>query len=324
MGALAYTGNSCNVCHGNVNEDGVSDGNRAIDPQNLIYTTREELASYIETYMPKNIAAPSTCVGECAEDIAAYILSWGGGTGPDGDGVIFSDDFEADDNGTQPQQWDALLTHSFGNWDNSPSSSVFALIDSSKAHGGSNSVQIKVDQSTASPSFLVRELPEGTSKVFVRVWVNMDVQLGGGTGDSPGSHSHIVGAMSDFSNNPANEARFGLVDGSRLGGMLFVGDAFTNEAAQDANIPVLANTWTCVEWNLESKAGMDQMRGWVNDEPVFTATAAADWQNNAGEDYAADTLNYIHLGWRPYGSIAQPESIWFDDLVISSERVGCN
>lgn len=274
--------------------------------------------------MPRTLADPSSCVDECAEDIAAYILSWGGDGGPGDEGVIFADNFEADGDGTQPQQWQALLTHSFGNWDNSPSSSVFALIDSSKSHGGNNSVQIKVDQSTASPSFLVRELPEGTSKAFVRVWVNMDVQLGGGTGDNPGSHSHIMGAMSDFSNNPTNEARFGLVDGSRLGGMLFIGDAFTNEAAQEANIPIPPNTWTCVEWKLESKAGMDEMRGWVNDELTFAATAAEHWQNNAGDSFAAETLKYIHLGWRPYGSIEQPESIWFDDVVISSERIGCN
>ena len=324
MGALAYTGNSCTLCHGNVNDLGVSDGSTVIDPQNLRFTSKEELASYIEANMPKLIADPTTCVDECAEDIAAYILSWGSEGGPDGENVIFADDFESDQNDVQPQQWQALLTHSFGNWVNSPSSTVFALTDSSKAHKGSNSVQIKVDQSTAAPSYLVRELPAGTSKVFVRAWVNMDTQLGGGTGDNPGSHAHFMGAMSNLSNNPTNEARFGLVDGSRLGGMLFIGDAFTLEAAQDNNLPIPANTWTCVEWKLESKSGMDEMRGWVNDEAVFTATSASDWQNNSGENFAAETLKYIHLGWRPFGSISQPESIWFDDVVIASERVGCN
>lgn len=44
--------------------------------------------------MPKLIAAPSTCVDECAEDVAAYILSWGGDTGGGGDIESYFSQFE--------------------------------------------------------------------------------------------------------------------------------------------------------------------------------------------------------------------------------------
>lgn len=65
----------CHLCHSE-NGDGTGGiGNSKIDPLNLKYTTRDDLVNYIATQMPKGIG-PENCVGECAEDTAAYFLSW--------------------------------------------------------------------------------------------------------------------------------------------------------------------------------------------------------------------------------------------------------
>ncbi len=40
-----------------------------------------------------------------------------------------------------------------------------------------------------------------------------------------------MGTMTDISNNPRNELRYGLVEGARLGGMHQSDDAYTNATA---------------------------------------------------------------------------------------------
>lgn len=62
----------CSVCHGNFVNDGLAP-TMNIDPENLLETTVDNLASYIEANMPSGRAAE--CVGQCAADAAAFVLT---------------------------------------------------------------------------------------------------------------------------------------------------------------------------------------------------------------------------------------------------------
>jgi hypothetical protein len=172
--------------------------------------------------------------------------------------------------------------------------------------------------------YLVKSVPQGNSQIFVRAWVFSSTQLGGVGGSGPGNHGHFMGTMTNISNNPTNEIRYGIVDGNRLGGMQINGDAFTLATAGDSSAKVPASTWTCVEYSLNDVGG--KMYAWINDKQVLTAESGSAWQNGNGSDRinAAD-LGYVHFGWRGgFGSVAKPTDIWFDDIVVSTSRVGCN
>lgn len=63
----------CLFCHA-VNNDGTAGSSTSkIDPKNLRYTTVSGLAAYIELNMPRG--NETACVGQCAADTAAYLLS---------------------------------------------------------------------------------------------------------------------------------------------------------------------------------------------------------------------------------------------------------
>lgn len=130
--------------------------------------------------------------------------------------------------------------------------------------------------------------------------------------------------MTNVSNNPTNEIRYGIVDGNRLGGMMINGDAFTLSSAGDPTAKIPANTWTCVEYALLDEGG--KMYAWINDKQVLAAESGSNWQNGNGSDRISSMdLAYVHFGWRGgFGSVVKPSDIWFDDIVVSDARVGCN
>lgn len=65
----------CEVCHG---VDGVvHDDDVAVDyPLDVSKFTLASLTSKIDIDMPKGIGEPADCVGQCAADIAAYVITW--------------------------------------------------------------------------------------------------------------------------------------------------------------------------------------------------------------------------------------------------------
>ncbi len=83
-----------------------------------------------------------------------------------GGNAIISESFEAGNSGSAPAGWQSIITHS--QLPNTSSSTYSALVDSSRAHSGSKSLRVKVDNSVSSPVYLVKQVPQGTSKLFVR------------------------------------------------------------------------------------------------------------------------------------------------------------
>ena len=63
----------CVLCHGNFANQSTAAFPISVDA--LVKTTAENLASYIEANMPQQ--APTSCVGKCAADVAAYFAALG-------------------------------------------------------------------------------------------------------------------------------------------------------------------------------------------------------------------------------------------------------
>ncbi len=322
---------SCAGCHG-ASGQGTASGPKIVGNALAIAAARADLAGYIAINMPQT--SKGSCTGTCATDTAAYIknnystvpnsgssssASSSGGTAGT---ALFSENFEAGTSGVAPAGWQSVITHS--QLPNTMASAYNALVDNTKAHTGTMSLRVKTDASASTPVYLVKAVPPGANgQLYVRAWVYSSVQLGSIGAAGAGNHAHFMGTMTNVSNNPGNEVKFGVVDGTRLGGMQVTGDSFTTAGAGGTGASVAANTWTCVEYALIDAGG--KMYGWVNDAQVLNAESGAAWQNGNGNDrITAADLNFVHFGWRGFGGVMAPRDIWFDDIVVSNAKIGCN
>ena len=73
-------------------------------------------------------------------------------------------------------------------------------------------------------------------------------------------------------------------------------------------------------------ADFDQAIGWVDGVESFAAESASDWIRDPGQFFSNDTAiaNHVTFGWRSFGDNKGVEDIWFDDIVVSDEYIGCN
>ncbi len=243
--------------------------------------------------------------------------------------LIINDNFEGQANNAIPAGWKTFLQYQINPQGVSATSSTFALIDSSKAHSGSNSVRVKTGGSTIQPSFIFRDLPAGKNAFYSRFWMNIPVQLGGGIKGADGNHAHFMSYSTEMSGSNKQELRFGTIQNAILGAFLPQGiDAGTENIVPKTTIP--ANKWVCLEFAMVKNSTFDQVYAWVDGQPILEAVSPSNWARNPGQFFSATTNaskidNHISFGWRSFGDNKGVENIWFDDIAVSTEgRIGCN
>ena len=62
-----------------------------------------------------------------------------------------------------------------------------------------------------------------------------------------------------------------------------------------------------------------KLAAWVDGVQVVKAESQSDW--HSASTYPA-ALERIDFGWEAYGSV--PHTVYYDDIALSAERVGCN
>lgn len=249
---------------------------------------------------------------------------------PSGNGnLVIEDDFEGQANNSKPAGWKTFLSYQIDNPNNQPSGSSFALIDSSKAHSGSNSVRIKTGGQTITPTFIFRDLPAGQDAFYTRFWMNIPVSLGGGVKGSDSNHAHFMAYSTEMSGSNKEELRFGTLQNAILGAFLpSTIDAGTEKVVPTDRIP--ADQWVCLEFAVVKNAVYDQVYAWMDDQPLFEATSAAAWARDPGKFFSETTNsrkidNHVSFGWRSFGDNKGVENVWFDDIAVSTQgRIGCN
>lgn len=235
--------------------------------------------------------------------------------------MIISDDFDSAAAGETPPGWSTILGYGLVDNSRTPQAGSAAVIDNSKAYSGANSVRVSTPNQM-SPHAIFQALPANLSTLYVRAWVYSPDQLGGGSATGGGNHAHFLGTLEIPGQDSGVELRFGPVNGGYLGGFMpKYSDSYTNLKPAEG-IP--ANTWTCVEWAVENNPSYDRMYAWVNDKPVMEATSVDNWQNKPmGDFFNNDSAKYVSFGWRKFGSGADVSDIWFDDIAVSTKRIGC-
>lgn len=106
-----------------------------------------------------------------------------------------------------------------------------------------------------------------------------------------------------------------------------------NRESDDATLPDLspngiaasealpAGSWQCFEYHLATDGTIET---WLNGEVIDALTTTGTNANAAQWTRAAyvPKIEGVYFGWESYGGATN--TFWYDDVAISSTRVGCN
>ena len=216
-------------------------------------------------------------------------------------GLLFCDDFEAAPLAAAPSgAWSVTLVGDGGS---------VAIDDSVPAHSGSKSVHVHGAGYQALLTYHdAAVLPQTSGKFYVRAFVRLAEAMTGG-------HNTFVIADTVAAPNSGNALRLGEQNGMLM--MTVGGDAhgyLSNQNYYNDQLPGVvfpAGAFTCLELLLDSTH--TEIRVWVD---------GADVPDLHVTDLAHENYDALHFGFEKY---AGPEAdIWYDDVAIGSERIGCD
>lgn len=251
----------------------------------------------------------------------------GSGAGGYNGTVIVSDSFDAQANGGDP---DATKWLAYGEFE-----AGGPVIDTARAHSAPNAARVTPSMGGGLGSFLVPAsgLPAPNNRFYVRVWMNWEKASSAVTGHG----GFLVGASSR--DNSGTEMRLGISNP----GFAPILDAnlqnpsdggggevtrFSNGYTTGGNpgaFPQMgfqfeANRWYCVEAFFNG--GGHEFRVWV-DEVEVTEMHITDFTgNNTPRTMWSPTYSVLKIGGQDYGSSLG--SIWYDDILVGTEPVGCD
>jgi hypothetical protein len=218
-------------------------------------------------------------------------------------GMVFCDDFEADAPGVPPSPWTTM----------SEKSTDVAIDGTSPAASGTKSVHI-TDLTDSNPydTFLAlhdtQVLPVSGGKLYLRFYINLKA------GNTQG-HNTLVRGDLFATQGTGNNLLFGEDNGMIMESINGDGQAamsnnnFYTDGKIGANYP--AGVWTCVELLLDHNTPAIDV--WVNgiEVPDLHSTK-----------WGIDAYDYLRFGFEKY---AGPTSeLWFDDIAIGTQPIGCN
>jgi hypothetical protein len=87
--------------------------------------------------------------------------------------------------------------------------------------------------------------------------------------------------------------------------------------------PTVAGRWVCMEWEL--KAADNNINIWLDGvaQPELSVSTTSHALNSV--PFVFPTFNTMWIGWQLYQGGPTPNqfNLWFDDIVLSTQRVGC-
>ncbi|KAH8774594.1 hypothetical protein F5883DRAFT_489669 [Diaporthe sp. PMI_573] len=188
-------------------------------------------------------------------------------------------------------------------------------LDSSTAHSGKNSIRVDGAGGYCGHIFFgTTKVPSGD--VYIRSYVKASKAL---------TDSHV-----SFITMP--DSAQGTNKHLRIGGQSKI--LMYNRETDDATLPDLSpqgiatsaalptGSWQCFEYHLGTDGSIET---WLNNntvagltvKPGVTNPNAAQWQRSS----IKPKITAVYFGWESYGG--DTNTFWYDDVVVSSSRVGC-
>lgn len=245
---------------------------------------------------------------------------------PTGDCDLVCDDFEGAE--FDLAKWDFL-----GRNENNPQ--MTPVLDTSKQHSGSQSVMIPGGLTRGIGFYPLAGLPTANNKVYVRAYLLFDTPT-----DQLMGHSAVIIAADapdnggevrlGFSQPPAGDSVMIDVNIQNVQGIGGEITQFSNgyvtgyEPLAEPGMTLGAETWYCFEvlFNGEDH----ELQLWIDGNEVSNMHVT-DWSPSGEETKLpkpdwSPTYNTVRFGPQNYSG--SPGQVWFDDIAISTQRVGCD
>jgi hypothetical protein len=87
--------------------------------------------------------------------------------------------------------------------------------------------------------------------------------------------------------------------------------------------PVEAGRFLCIEWEMNSAD--NNINVWIDGVAKTDLSVSTKSHGGSGVDFVFPRFNNLTIGWQLYqgGSTPNQFSLWYDDIVFSTRRVGC-
>ena len=237
--------------------------------------------------------------------------------------ILFSEDFEAATDGKVPANWDSFVGYVVNPESNTSTAEAYAIADGSKSHGGSKALHVKGGQT---PAMLTRPLPSGTNKIYMRAYIWLTGQLG----HTPNNNHETLIGIRGKAGSAGDEVRFGQIKGA-LGTnevhstvKTFPSDNISPKQEQWGKGPVIpAGAWNCVEVAFVGDTANHEVRAWNDGTEIHVVNGPDQWENGLmPANFLDGNFKEFIIGWHSFSSFEN--ELWIDDIVVATERVGCN
>lgn len=175
-----------------------------------------------------------------------------------------------------------------------------------QAHSGTHSVEI-----TTGGGFFGTAPP--AAAFYGRVWVYF--------GSSPGSgHWAFIEGVGPGSQSTATQVRLGGNLGTYDANIQTSGpeDEIRASAQDGGLIPPPIATWTCFEFYY----GQDALEFWQNGIQILDITPTTAWMDGNVTAPWSPQYAMIRFGYAAFG--ANAIDVWFDDVALGTQRIGCD
>ena len=236
--------------------------------------------------------------------------------------ALFCDDFEDDSLGQFPG----------APWQNQTGSGATVRVDGMMAFSGTRAVHVNAPAGAYRRGYFSLQngssiFPGAAREMFGREMLWLDA--------TPNATVHwtIIQAEGRAANGTHDAYyRYG---GQQQAGAGFMANYETNmgvstDCYSHSATRMPTQVWACVEWRFS--VATNEMQMWLDNRELTDlhvvdrpTTAGSGCLGNGvnGQWLAPPAFTTLHLGWEQYQQHSNDTNLWVDDVVISTERVGC-
>lgn len=188
-----------------------------------------------------------------------------------------------------------------------------ARVDSARAASGRSALRVRLTANVNARAFVRTAVgqvfPNPRNEVFGRLWTYVEP-------GHPDSHNYLMAAEGQLdgarvqyrldSNRGRLNARYTNPKTiSEHGGLMDFGPN---------QVTMPTRKWFCIEWHIDG--ARDRMSVWL-DGNLITTTSDARWK--------AAAFEFLEIGFRTYQKPDEAPSydVWYDDVALDDERIGC-
>lgn len=237
------------------------------------------------------------------------------------DSAVFCENFESSMVGGTPAPPWAL---SIGG---SNASSI--AVDATRATSGSNAVLVSVPGTASGGNAYERAYLQLTEQIFPAVATEMFGRVMMWLDETPNGTVHWTFIQGEGPSDGHDRLyRYG---GQQQGGSGLMANFETNSGVSTDCYDHSATTmpteqWTCVEWRFA--VATNEMELWLNGVNIEDIHITGQGEGCLGQDLqeqwlAPPAFQTLSLGWERYQSAPNDRNLWLDDIVVSTERIGC-